>query len=318
MTNYFIPILKENNVVLAPMAGITFESYRQFFSEYKVGLYYTEMVSDKGLIYNNKETLSYLPTNASPRPCGIQLFGSTKETLIEAISILERTNDNYDFIDLNLGCSVPKVTRGGCGSVLLKDLVNLEDLVKAVVAASSKPVSVKIRLGYNQNNVTELVQLLSRAGVQLIAIHPRYATELFKNKPHWDLVKNIQDLTSVPIVVSGDIYTYEDAINAIAITKAQGVMIARGGLGNPLLSTNIYEGFNYLPITSKTLESQKLAALRLLDLVCLEKGEFVGVKVLRGILPKFFQDFPNAKKYRISLTTALTKNEVVSIIKNIL
>lgn len=315
--NFFQNILRSNKVLLAPMAGITFKSYRQFFVPFGVGLFYTEMVSDKGLIYGNDETFRYLPhkDEITPRPLGIQLFGSSAETLVQAIRIIEARTDNYDFIDINLGCSVPKVTKSGSGAALLKDLVKLKEIMQAVVAASKRPVSAKIRLGWQHNQVHEIIQVLVESGVQLIAIHPRYAAQLFRDKPHWDLVKDIQSGCPVPIVISGDIFTLDDAINALSITQARGVMVARGAIGNPLLVSQINAHFNNESIPASDLCLQKDYALTLTDLVIQEFGESKGVKILRGLLPKFFNDFPNAKTCRNELSRVSSKEAINRIIE---
>jgi len=315
--NYFAQILKNNNVILAPMAGITFDSYRTFMSLFNVGMFYTEMISDKGLIYGSKETYMYLPTEKSVRPLGIQLFGSSPETIVKAIKLVEKNTTNYDFIDINMGCSVPKVSKGGAGSILLKDLDLAESIVKAAVKASSKPVSVKVRLGWDQNDIENIVRRFTGAGAQLIAIHPRYATQMFKDKPHWNLIKNIQTISEVPIVISGDIYTIDDARSALEITNAMGVMVARGGVGSPLLCQNIYEHFHNLEITKNDLKQQKKNALLFIELVCAEKGEYNGVKILRGLLPKFFQDYPNAKQDRVLITQTIAKEKLITLINSI-
>ena len=315
--NYFSEILKTNKVILAPMAGITFESYRNFCYKYGTGILYTEMVSDKGLIYESKETFRYLPTKKSKRPLGIQLFGSSPETIGKAIKIIESYTSHYDFIDINMGCSVPKVIKGGAGSALLKDLDLAEAVIRAAVEASSKPITVKVRLGWKENNIQEIVTRFSAAGASLIAIHPRFSVQLFQGIPHWDLVKDIQEITEVPIVVSGDIYTVEDAINAMKITKAKGVMVARGGMGNPLLITNINNHFRNKDSIGATTKTQRKAALKFLYMVCKEKGEYTAVKILRGILPKFFQNFPNSKKYRYELTQKNTKKEIKQTLKTL-
>ena len=298
------------------MAGITFESYRNFCSNFNVGIFYTEMISDKGLIYESTETLRYLPSNQTSRPLGIQLFGSSPETIVEAIKIIERTTNAYDFIDINMGCSVPKVAKGGAGATLLKDLDLAESIIKAASKTSKKPISVKVRLGWNTNDIDEIVVRFEKAGAQLIAIHPRYATQLFQPSPHWELVRNIQSKVNIPIVVSGDIYTVEDALKALAITGAQGVMVARGGVGNPLLLENINLAIKNKKTKAYSLTQQKELAITFVNMVCTEKGDYNGTKVLRGIIPKFFQDYPNAKKHRSLVTQCDNKTELLNVINS--
>ena len=299
------------------MAGITFESYRNFYSEHGAGILYTEMISDKGLIYDSKETFEYLPTTNSKRPLGIQLFGSSPDTIADAISIIEGTTDNYDFIDINMGCSVPKVYKSGSGASLLKNLDLAESIVKAAVKVSSKPITVKVRLGWSTNQISTIVKRLAKAGASMIAIHPRYAVQLFRDSPHWDLVKNIQKEVNIPIVVSGDIYTAEDALKALKITGASGVMVARGGIGNPMLCRNINNLFLGLPEEGISLQAQKELALKFIECVCNEKGEYVGVRILRGIVPKFFQQYPNSKKHRVLITQCITKDKLMKVINEL-
>lgn len=305
MSFYIKDLEIKKKVILAPMAGITSFSYRKFMNKFNPGLTYTEMISDYALIYHNKKTIDMLYTDGSDRPLAIQLFGGEKDNILKAIDILEELNINYDVLDLNLACPVPKVTKNNAGSMWLTRKDELFDMVSAVVAKSKKPVSAKIRLGYDDVNVDEIAPLLEKAGISFLAIHARTKKELYLGKPHFDLLKNIRDEIKIPFCVSGNIYTPEDALNALKITRADAVMVARGGIGNPLLITNINKAlvgdFDYI---TTNFDKQKEYLFEFASLLCKEKGERQAFSILKGIAPKFFNnlDLPFIKNLRISLS----------------
>ena len=235
----------KGKVVLAPMAGITSLAYRNFMKRFGVDLVVTEMVSDCGLIYENKKTLEYIKTTLEEKPIAIQLFGNNSETIIQAMKICEKENPNFDFFDINLGCPVPKVTKAGSGSALLKNPANLRQMFEKICKATTKPVTAKIRLGYNENSINflENIKALEEAGVAAIGIHARTTAQLDSGKPRYELLKNLREKMSVPLFVSGNIYSLDDAVSALEITKADAVMVARAGVGNPQLVKQINHYF---------------------------------------------------------------------------
>ena len=303
----------KSHVVLAPMAGITFLSYREFMKPFGVGLSVTEMVSDHGLTYNNKMTFDYIKTSDIDRPVAIQLFGSDKETLMQAMDIVLKENPNFDIFDVNLGCPVPKVTKTGAGSSLLKDTAYLEDLMTALVKHSPKPVTAKIRLGWNEDSINflENIAALERSGVSAIALHVRTTAQCYGGNARYELAKDLGSKTTVPLIISGDIFSLDDAIKAMEITKATAVMVARGGIGNPHLVRQID---TYLTTGEKlpsiSLE-ENIKNLRLLtDLMIKEKGEYRAMMLLRGIAPKFFNGYPNTKRIKNEIAINLiNKNQ---------
>lgn len=309
------------NVLLAPMAGITNMAYRDFMKKFGCALTYTEMVSDCGLIYDNKVTYKYLEISQKEHPTAIQLFGGSKETLLKALQIVENRQDDYDFIDVNLGCPVPKVTKTGAGSAWLKRKNELFEMMNSLVKASKKPVTTKIRIGWDDSsiNVEEIVKILQDAGVSLIAIHPRTRNQLYAGHANYERIKNIKQIMKVPLVISGDIFTLDDAIRAQKMTNADGIMVARGALGNPYLVTQIDHYFKTgekLPDVTLGRQidylleySQKLVEL---------KGEFTAIHELRGIAPHFFKGFANTKQYRLKLATEIeTFKDLKTILDNI-
>lgn len=302
----------KSHVVLGPMAGVTFLAYRDFMKSFGVGLSVTEMVSDCGLIYENKTTLDYIKTSDDDHPCAIQLFGSSAETLCKAIDIVLEHNSNFEMFDINLGCPVPKVTKTGAGSALLKDPKKLEEIMTAVVKHSTKPVTAKIRLGWNQDsiNVFENVKALEKAGVAAIAIHARTTKQGYSGKAQYEIIKNLGSQMKVPLIISGDIFTLEDAINALEITKATAVMVARGGVGNPYLITQIN---HYLETGEKldnvSLETNLNNLVKLTDMAIKEKGEYRAMMIMRGIAPKFLNSYPDMKTVKSELAQQLTTRE---------
>lgn len=298
----------DGKIVLAPMAGFTSSGYRKFMKPFGVSLCYTEMVSDMGLIYGNKETFSYLEADESEYPLGVQLFGSNPENIAKAASICQKTMKNISFFDINAACPVPKVTKSGAGSSLMKNPSILVEMVKTLKKTTSLPITVKLRLGWDKNSINyfEIIQMLEEAGVDAIALHGRTTKELYSGQPHYELLKDLRTKMKVPLIISGNIFTLDDAINALEITKADAVMIARGGIGNPYLITQIK---HYLE-TKERLESpsfveQKNYCLELAKYLIEEKGEDKAMRVYRSIAPKFFSGFPNSKELRVLLSTSL-------------
>ena len=298
-----------SKVVLGPMAGITFKSYREYMSEFGFGLCITEMVSDAGLIYGNKETREYIEFGKSDKYLtGVQLFGHDPESFKKAVLIVLKENPNVDFFDVNMGCPVPKVTDTGAGSSLMKNPKLCGEIIKAIKEVTDKPVTAKIRLGWNNESITylEVIDELEKNGVDMIAIHSRTRKELYSGEPHHELLKDLRDKMSVPLVISGNIFTLDDAIKAIEITKADAVMVARGGIGNPYLLKQINQYFeDGTRLEDPSLKEQIEYCRQLAKKVIEDKGEERGMRIYRSIAPKFFNGFKNSKKYKNRLVTEL-------------
>ena len=297
----------KGKVVLAPMAGITSAGYRKYLNSFGVDICVSEMVSDMGLIYQNKETESYVFYENDQTITGVQLFGSSPENLAKATTIATNLNQNIDFFDINMGCPVPKVTKTGAGSSLMLKPKLAGDIVRAIKQVTDKPVTAKIRLGYNEVNFKEVIKELESAGVDAIAIHARTRKELYSGEPHYELIKGLRNTMKVPLIVSGNIYTLDDAINALNITGADAVMVARGGMGNPFLIKQIQHYFE----TGERLENPSFLeqceyCLELAKSMIEEKGELTAMRIYRGIAPKFFSGFANSKTLRTVLATSLT------------
>ena len=311
----------KGKVVLAPMAGVTSLAYRNFMKPFGVDLVVTEMVSDCGLIYDNHKTIDYIKTTEAERPVAIQLFGSSAETICKAMDVVLKINPNIDMFDINLGCPAPKVTKTGAGSALLKDPKKLEEMFTEICKHSPIPVTAKIRLGWNEEslNFRENIKALEKAGVAAIGLHARTTRAGYAGKPRWELVKNLRDEMSVPLIVSGDIYDVSDAKKALETTHADAIMVARGGVGNPKLIERLnsyFAGKGELPYPTKRESKEYL--LKFADMLIEEKGEYSAMMILRGIAPKFFSGYKDSKKLRSKLASALTtKQSLVKILDEI-
>lgn len=310
----------KGKVMLAPMAGITSKGYREFMAPFGVDICVTEMVSDMGLIYGNDETATYIDFKKISCPTGVQLFGHDSENIKKAAEIALNANPDIDFFDVNMGCPVPKVTNTGAGSALMMNPKLCGDIIRAIKSVTDKPVTAKIRLGWDDNHINylEVIKELEDAGVAMIGIHARTKKELYMGSPHFDKIKNLRNQMTVPLAVSGNIYTVEDAINALNITGADLVMVARGGVGNPFLITQIKDYYETgEKLLSPSLDEQINYCLSLADHLIKEKGERKGMMVYRSIAPKFFMGFPNAKILRNRLAQELTsKNNLCRIIED--
>lgn len=311
----------ESHVVLGPMAGVTSEAYRKFLKPFGVGLSFTEMVSDCGLFYGNENTLAYLPTQNTDRPVGIQLFGSKIENMQKAIEIIQKANIPYDFIDLNFGCPVPKVTKTGAGSSWLKKPQKIGEYVSQIVALSSKPVTAKIRLGWNDElvNFTQVVEQLEKAGVSAITIHARTTEQMYTGKADWNALAGLKMQMKIPLIISGDIFSLDDAIKALEVTKADAVMVARGAMGKPRLVEQIDKYLRTgVRLPDATLFEQIEYLRKYAELLIEEKGERQAMMILRGIAPRFFNGYPGMKGLKSILSTNLvTKADLDTILSQI-
>ena len=239
-------VIIKNRVVLAPMAGICNSAFRRICKEMGCGLIYAEMVSDKAISYNNQKTIDMLFMTENERPIVQQIFGSDKDSFVIAAKYIYE-NMKPDIIDINMGCPVPKVAlRAQAGSALLKDPEKIYDIVKAVVDAVPIPVTVKIRSGWDKNNINAVLvaQTVEKAGASAICVHPRTRSQGYSGVADWSVIKAVKESVSIPVIGNGDVKTPEDAKRMIEETGCDAVMIGRGVLGNPWLIKNTVNFFN--------------------------------------------------------------------------
>lgn len=309
----------EGKVVLGPMAGITTLAYRRFYRPFGVALSVSEMISDAGLAYGNDRTFDYLSTTKDDRPVALQLFGSDLSISKKAVAIMEEKGD-YDILDLNFGCPVHKVTKTGAGSAFLADPEKLYEYAKGIVEVSHKPVTAKIRLGIDEKhvNVFEVADLLQKAGVKVLCVHSRTKAAMYSGTADHEAIRGLGKKLDIPLIVSGDIFSVDDAIRAMDITGASLVMVARGAVGHPLLVTNINNHFEGKPLVEETPMGQLGYACGFADMLIEEIGERRAIMQLRGILPHFFKGFPGFKRIRNDISTSIySKDDLDALLRGV-
>ena len=312
----------ESNIILAPMAGITNLAYRRLLKPFGCGLVVSEMISDFALIYSNKETFEMIKDDKEEHPLAIQLFGGSASSLKEGARIL-CNRANFDILDINLGCPVPKVVKENAGSSWLKKgrEEELFEAIKGVVEVSSKPVTCKIRLGWDEDsiNVVEICKILEKAGVAAIAVHGRTRNQFYAGNTDYEWIRKAKEAISIPLIANGDIRSIDDAIKVIETTKCDGIMIGRGALGNPFLIAQID---HYLKTGEKlldqTLEERILNMKKHYTYLKELKGEHRASSEMRGLAAHYISSFPNSKKYRYKLTQIKNEEEFNQVVEEIL
>ncbi len=310
----------DGRVVLGPMSGYTSRSYREFMKPFGVGACVTEMTSDKGIVHGMWRSMGYM-TFGPNFPTGLQLFGSDPGSMAEAAEIALRENPNIDFIDVNMGCPVPKVLRSGSGSALMRTPRLCGDIIREMKSRVGVPVTAKIRLGWDMESINfrEVIGELADAGVDAVGLHVRTRAERYAGTPHYDLVEGLQDEMPIPLIISGNIYTLDDALKALEVTGAEAVMVARGGVGNPFLVTQIdtfLRTGERLP--EPTVSQQVDWCLELANAVVAEKGEEVGIRKMRCFAPRFIVGCRRCREYRYKLAVEPeTMSQLESILEEI-
>ena len=310
----------DNQVVLAPMAGISNSAYRRICKEMGCGLIYAEMVSDKAISFGNKKTLDMLYMTDSERTIAQQIFGTDVESFVVAAKYIEKTM-KPDIIDINMGCPVPKVAlRAQAGSALLKNPQKIREIVSAVVAAVNVPVTVKIRSGWDSEhiNAVEVAKICEEAGASAITVHPRTRKQGYSGKADWLIIKNVKDNVSIPVIGNGDIKTPEDAKRMLNETGCDAIMIGRGLLGNPWLIRNILNylaGRDYeLPSTEEKIKM----CIKHLKYLSETKDEKIAVLEIRSHAAWYLKGIENASLIKNKIYQCNSIRDIMQVLNEFL
>ena len=314
---YIGDIYIKNPVIFAPMAGISDTSYRKIIKEMNPGLIYAEMVSDKAICFDNEKTMKMLIMDEKERPISQHIFGSDLDSFVKAAKIVEKTM-KPDIIDINMGCPVPKVAlKNQAGSALLKNPEKIKEIVSSVVKAVDIPVTVKIRSGWDENNINavEVAKICEEAGASAIAVHARTRYQGYSGKANWNIIKDVVNAVNIPVIGNGDVVSPELAKQMLDETGCAGVMIGRGAIGNPWLinnCVNFLENGSYnddIDIKDR-IEMMK----KHLDMLIKDKNERTAVLEFRTHLMYYFKYLPKSKETKVKLCQAKSKNEILEIL----
>ena len=304
----------KNNIILAPMAGLTDLPFRRICEMYKPGLVVTEMVSGKALQYNDEKTKKLLNMEDEARPISAQIFGSDVEAMKYAAKYV---SEIADIVDINMGCPAPKVVKNGDGSKLLLDLKKVEEITKAVVESSKVPVTVKIRKGWDNEHIVavDVAKIVEKAGAKAITVHGRTRSEFYTGKADWDIIKKVKEEISIPVIGNGDIKTPEDAKKILEYTHCDGIMIGRGVLGNPWLIEQIQTYLENGSVREIKNEERMEIIFKHIDLEVKEKGENVGIKEMRKHICYYLKGLPMASEIRNRINKLETEKEAKETLK---
>ncbi|MDX9918153.1 MAG: tRNA dihydrouridine synthase DusB [Gudongella sp.] len=310
----------KNNLVLAPMAGVTDFAFRSICKEMGLGLVVTEMISAKGLFYNDEKSGELTESHENERPVALQIFGSDPDIMGTIVREKLNLRKDIDMIDINMGCPAPKIVKNGDGSALMKDLKLAEKVIKAVVRESNKPVTIKFRMGWDHRNLngSELAIIAEASGVSAITIHARTRDMFYSGEADWSYIKKVKDSVTIPVIGNGDITSAEDVLRMIEQTGCDGVAIGRGAMGNPWIFREALMAMDGKQVVRPEREEILTTALKHFDMEIMLKGEKIGVREMRKQLAWYLKGMKNSNEIKNKINTLINPDEIRKVLTEFL
>lgn len=306
----------DNNVFLAPMAGVTDMAFRILCREMGAGLVFSEMVSSKALYYKDEKSIELMKIDEKERPVALQIFGSDPDVMANIVENYLNKDSSIDIIDINMGCPAPKIVKNGDGAALVKDKDLVKRILSKVVSVSTKPVTCKFRMGWDKENINgiEIAKIAEEAGISAVTVHGRTRDMFYSGQADWDYIRRVKESVSIPVIGNGDVFEPGDALKLIKESKCDAISIGRGCLGNPWIFKRVLDVMAGREDTPPSNEEIIKMAIRHLNMTCELKGERIGVREMRKQLAWYLKGMKNSNEVKNKLNILEDKDSVIDLL----